>query len=183
MTASDAQQMERAAAAMGELPEKTNTFLSAEPLLEDIAATDGWARARDGRYFNWIITGAETGNRKGKVAAQRAWIDKLNEDCVEAGVSFFMKDSLSGLMGEDLVQELPAGLRRKKQLTDKQKAKLWERCGFCKTEYPKKLMTALLTRAGRGQSAYRAGYLCPTCLDTVRNALAGDEPIHLKEED
>lgn len=82
-----------------------NTFASIEPLMEDLGKgnTDGFPR--------WIIIGAETGNRKGKVVPQREWIASIVEQCREAGVPIFLKNNLQDIWGEPLIQELPEGLR------------------------------------------------------------------------
>ena len=53
------------------------------------------------------IIGAETGNRKGKIAPKREWVENTVEAAQITGVKVFMKESLRGLMGEDFRQELP----------------------------------------------------------------------------
>jgi|GEM_PF-3574916 len=77
-----------------------NTFLSIEPILEK-------AGFGLGPYVDWIIVGAETGNRKGKVIPKKEWIMNIKEQCKKAGVPLFMKESLRELMGQDFVQEFP----------------------------------------------------------------------------
>lgn len=83
-----------------------HTFVSVEPLLrapdakmlEDIAKT------------SWIIVGAETGNRKGKVIPEKAWIDQIVHKAQSAWMTpVFMKESLREIMGDDFVQEFPWG--------------------------------------------------------------------------
>lgn len=109
----NAAQMEQAADAFGELPGKTKTFFSIEPILEDIAASKGWAIADNGSYAKWIILGAETGRRKEKVTPEREWIKKITDDCDEGGIPLFMKDSLIPIVGgDDMRRELPRELRR-----------------------------------------------------------------------
>ena len=79
-----------------------NTFLSIEPLLEPIhagIATFGCAK--------WVIVGAETGKRKGKVVPQKEWVDEIAAECMRCGKAIFMKDSLRNLMGDDFRQEFP----------------------------------------------------------------------------
>ena len=56
---------------------------------------------------NWIILGAESGNRKGKVTPRREWIDSIVQICDERKIPVFMKESLRGLMGDDFRQEFP----------------------------------------------------------------------------
>lgn len=49
---------------------------------------------------DWMIIGAETGNRKGKVFPEKSWIEPLVEHCDKYNVPIFMKDSLVPIMGE-----------------------------------------------------------------------------------
>lgn len=81
-------------------PEK-NRFVSFEPLLYDIGAHIGDTGAE------WHIIGAETGNRKGKVAARREWVEHIVEYSDRNRIPVFMKESLRGLMGDDFRQEFP----------------------------------------------------------------------------
>ena len=96
-------QMEQAADAFGELQGNTKTFFSIEPILEDIAASKGWAIADNGSYAKWIILGAETGRRKEKVTPEREWIKKIADDCDEGGIPLFREHGLR--------RELPRELR------------------------------------------------------------------------
>jgi len=81
-------------------PEK-NRFVSFEPLLYDIGAHIGSTGAQ------WHIIGAETGNRKGKVATQREWVEHIVEYSDKNHIPVFMKESLRDLMGSDFRQEFP----------------------------------------------------------------------------
>ena len=56
---------------------------------------------------NWIILGAESGKRKGKVTPRREWIDSIVRICDERNIPVFMKESLRSLMGDDFRQEFP----------------------------------------------------------------------------
>ena len=79
-----------------------NTFLSIEPLLKRIRAgieTSGCVK--------WVIVGAETGNRKGKVTPRKEWIDEIAAECRRCRKPIFMKESLRDLMGSDFRQEFP----------------------------------------------------------------------------
>ena len=55
----------------------------------------------------WVIFGAETGNRKGKVTPEKAWIDNAVKMCRNIKAKVFMKESLREIMGGDFVQEFP----------------------------------------------------------------------------
>lgn len=79
------------------------TFLSVEPMLEDF----GYGHEESERMPDWLIVGAEMGNRKGKIIPQKAWIDNLADWCKTWYIPIFMKESLRNLMGTDFLQEFP----------------------------------------------------------------------------
>ena len=56
---------------------------------------------------DWVIVGAETGNRKNKVIPKKEWIMEILDECRERGKPIFMKESLREIMGTDFVQEFP----------------------------------------------------------------------------
>ena len=100
------------------LPGRVHRFVSIEPILTDVMELPGYHDGKsaleeailDTKYagrIEWFIVGAETGNRKGKVVPERAWIMKILEACRKAGKPLFMKESLRGIMGADFVQEFP----------------------------------------------------------------------------
>lgn len=56
----------------------------------------------DGRYLlsaDWIILGAETGNRKGKVTPKRSWLTDIVNYCKQNNIPIFMKDNLASVWG------------------------------------------------------------------------------------
>ncbi len=78
-------------------------FLSIEPLREYMDAGLGSFGSAE-----WIIIGAETGNRKNKVVPKKEWIENIcaAADLTQAAV--FMKDSLVPIVGEEhMRRELP----------------------------------------------------------------------------
>lgn len=79
-------------------------FLSIEPIMEDF---DIGEYDKDEFGIKWVIVGAETGNRKGKVIPKREWIEHLSQTCMKSNVPLFMKESLRDLMGDDFRQEFP----------------------------------------------------------------------------
>lgn len=81
-----------------------NTFISIEPILDKIRIKEN-----DGYFssIDWVIIGAETGNRENKVIPEREWILEIKKACERAGIPLFMKESLRELMGEDFIQEFP----------------------------------------------------------------------------
>ena len=80
----------------------TNLFVSIEPIQEQMSP--GFCSHVPA---DWVIVGAETGNRKGKVVPEKAWIMDIAEECELSGIPVFMKESLRGIMGEDFRQEFP----------------------------------------------------------------------------
>lgn len=66
-----------------------NTFWSMEPLLGPVDMAAG-----DGGLPQWVILGAETGNRKDKVVPQREWVDQIVAFCEENEIPVFFKDNL-----------------------------------------------------------------------------------------
>lgn len=79
------------------------SFISIEPLLKPLSPS--WETVIP--YQAWIIIGAETGNRKGKVVPKKAWIDRIVTLARAGKVPVYMKESLRGIMGDDFVQEFP----------------------------------------------------------------------------
>lgn len=86
-----------------------HTFVSIEPLTERMEVGLG-SFGND----EWIIIGAETGNRKGKVIPRREWVEEIVEAANITGASVFMKESLRELMGSDFRQELPWEVQHEK---------------------------------------------------------------------
>ena len=80
-----------------------NIFLSIEPILAPVD-TDTMNAIE---LWNWVIVGAETGNRKEKVIPDRNWIMDIKDACRESGTPLFMKNSLKRLMGKEFIQEFP----------------------------------------------------------------------------
>jgi protein gp37 len=81
------------------------TFLSVEPLLENVA-DDEWEFGHSIKYCDWVIIGAETGNRKGKVKPEKAWIDDIAMICKKHSIPVFMKESIRPITN-NLIQEFP----------------------------------------------------------------------------
>ena len=79
-----------------------NSFVSIEPLLEPIYVGLGSFGSDE-----WVIIGAETGIRKGKVVPDRSWVDLIVSAANITGMKVFMKESLREIMGDDFRQELP----------------------------------------------------------------------------
>jgi protein gp37 len=67
------------------------------------------------KKFQWVIVGAETGNRKEKVIPERSWIEALVDECKKYNIPIFMKSSLEKIWGEPLIQEFPKELKMTKK--------------------------------------------------------------------
>lgn len=85
-------------------PSGAKRFYSIEPILEPIRLPLNNIPKKN---VQWVIVGAETGNRKDKVVPERDWIIDLKNQCMELGIPIFMKESLAELMGKDFIQEYP----------------------------------------------------------------------------
>lgn len=75
-----------------------NTFLSVEPISGPVDDLGYYAHDHG---YKWVIVGAETGNRSGKIIPEKEWIDRIVKDCDLRGVPVFMKDSLIQIVGEE----------------------------------------------------------------------------------
>lgn len=84
-----------------------NRFLSVEPLLGEIMGEINGAALENLSKFDWVIVGAESGNRKDLVVPKRNWVDAIAQSCKRAGTPLFMKNSLFGIMGGKIKQEFP----------------------------------------------------------------------------
>ncbi|MBQ8088177.1 MAG: DUF5131 family protein, partial [Clostridia bacterium] len=84
-----------------------HTFQSCEPMLKPWPQAGKPNRRFEGEWPEWVIFGAETGNRKGKVIPEKAWVDNAVQMCRNIGAKVFMKESLRSIMGSDFMQEFP----------------------------------------------------------------------------
>ena len=65
-------------------------YISFEPLLGKVLDLEVL------KYFNWVIIGAETGNRKGKVIPNLEWVSNIVNYCRKDNISVYIKDSIKG---------------------------------------------------------------------------------------
>ena len=68
--------------------------------------------AEDAPKPEWVIIGAETGNRKDKVVPEKEWLEQLVSECRKYGIPVFMKSSLENIWEGELIQEFPEQLKR-----------------------------------------------------------------------
>lgn len=85
---------------MEEAPKTMNWFFSAEPLMGPLDISEAAKRG-----LKWLIIGAETGNRKGKVIPSLDWIRVLVQQADSYQIPVFMKGSLRGLVPEKEFRE------------------------------------------------------------------------------
>ena len=83
-------------------------FLSVEPILADLGEMEPEAQKPE-----WIIVGAETGRRAGKVIPAPEWIEKIRFQCAKYDIPLFMKSSLAGIYPVPLIQEFPEKLEHR----------------------------------------------------------------------
>ena len=75
-------------------------YLSFEPLLENILDY------KLIKYFDWVIIGAETGNRKGKVIPKKEWVEEIVNYCIDENIPIYLKDSLKNIYPSN-IKEFP----------------------------------------------------------------------------
>ena len=78
------------------------TFFSFEPLLSSIPITE----LLENSNINWVIIGAETGNRKGKVIPEKEWILDIVRYCVDKNIPLYLKDNIKNIYPEEM-KEFP----------------------------------------------------------------------------
>jgi len=81
-----------------------NVFLSVEPIMEDVSTN---LFDNPIYYQHWVIVGSMTGPLAGKYPVKREWIENLADDCKMRNIPIFMKESLRGIMNEELIQQFP----------------------------------------------------------------------------
>ena len=81
-------------------------FLSIEPLLEKINI-----RYIDDFEPDWVIIGAETSNRKGKVIPKREWVEDIINYCKDKNIPVYLKDNLRKIYPSWVkwIKEFPIG--------------------------------------------------------------------------
>ncbi|MCD7891582.1 MAG: phage Gp37/Gp68 family protein [Ruminococcus sp.] len=75
-----------------------HSFVSIEPICRDYSEEELDIICN---YTQWVIVGAETGNRKGKIIPQASLIERITEKSIRMSIALFMKDSLLSIVGEE----------------------------------------------------------------------------------
>lgn len=123
-------------------------FLSIEPLHESLDAGLGSFGGAE-----WIIVGAETGIRPGKITPKREWIENIIEAASITQAAVFLKNSkeMDAVWGAPLIQQLPPELERE----DDPEIPHCKACGFAMTEEQGKRGT--LYRCGLARAKHIPG--------------------------
>lgn len=137
-----------------------NTFLSIEPILSDFIG--------ERFIINWIIIGAETGNRTSKIIPKKEWIENIIKAADKSKIPVFLKDSLKEIMGNDWKQDYPEQLKIHK-MSKLQKQRFLGKCALCRKGFLKKEMNTILYRKTRGESVKTLGYICKDCFSSFKN--------------
>ncbi|WP_283682723.1 DUF5131 family protein [Parablautia sp. Marseille-Q6255] len=138
-----------------QLPSRQNTFVTVEPILENIniALAD----------VKWIIVGAETGYRAGRIIPEFDWIRKIVDEADRKGIPIFMQDSLIGIVGEEnMRRELPVQLQIHKR-SEKVNARLQGNCMLCGIKEDKNQMVTLSGKTIRRGKTIAFGHMCHSC--------------------
>lgn len=92
-------------AAMREKIKADNYFITFEPLFGEFGNLDL-------NGIDWIVIGSETGNRKGKIITEKAWVLNITQQAKAKSIPVFMKETLLDIVGEEnMLQELPKDFR------------------------------------------------------------------------
>ena len=75
-------------------------YISLEPLLGRILSYKLL------KYFDWVIIGAETGNRRGKIVPKKEWIEDFVNCCRDNYIPIYLKDSLKNIYPVE-IKEFP----------------------------------------------------------------------------
>lgn len=76
---------------------RNKILLCLEPLLGQINIENFNTKYLRNYKIDWVIIGAETGNRKGKVIPKIEWIEDIIRYCVVKDIPIYLKDSLKEL--------------------------------------------------------------------------------------
>ncbi len=140
------------------LPAQGNTYLSIEPLLENLEIPKECCIPE---WIKWVIIGAETGRVREKVIPSKEWVADIVEWCDRTGIPVFMKDSLQPIVGKDnMRRDFPEQMKHS-ELSPKMK---------------KSDMITLLARSRRGEQPKQFGFMCKECFKNFCKSLGLDIP-------
>lgn len=148
-----------------------NTFWSIEPIHAPFQLGEG-----DGPHPDWVIIGAETGRRKGKIVPCRGWIEDIVRWCDRSGIPVFMKNSLIPIVGGDNMRRDSPKQLQGSRISEKMEKKLYADCARCKAHMRKNEMVTLLARSRRGETPGQCGFMCRDCFERSCRDLGLDIP-------
>ena len=143
------------------LPKGSRQFISIEPILEKVTIPDDYLKG-----IGWILIGAETGIRKGKIIPSADWVKDIVLLADEHGIPVFMKDSLITVVGEDnMRRKYPPELllSQEKQKGD---PRLYAACLLCKKPAEKMQMVTLDAKVGQRSIHKTICMMCRSCFET-----------------
>jgi hypothetical protein len=143
------------------LPKGHKTFVSIEPILDDLKVQD-YGNMFDVK-IDWIIIGAETGRNRGKVVPKLEWIKDILLMADEAEIPVFMKESLVPIVEEVRMRRAYPEQLRHTQISPKMRQKLYGVCAECKVHQRKSEMITLLARSKRGEQPKQFCFVCREC--------------------
>lgn len=146
-----------------------HTFLSIEPILEPFDNFEGLLRITSG--IDWIIIGAETGNRKDKPVPKPSWIANIVDVAVKGNIPVFMKDSLVSIVGEERMFRFFPEQMQRVVYSEALTGKLFARCAICGSKGKKSEMHTILNKEKRKEGAKVIGYICNYCYPDFEKGL------------
>ena len=162
VTVTNSAQAMTAEAAMQDLPNNAHSFLSIEPIMEDVIDA---LEITIANFTDWVIIGAETGRKKDKVIPKIEWINHIVSCAAACGVPVFMKDSLIPIVGEkNMRREFPEQLQHKR-ISEKMQDKLYDVCYSCGGKNKKREMITILARSKRGEQPKQFCFMCRKCFE------------------
>lgn len=145
---------------LNSFPTSCKTFISFEPLLEDPHPE---LHNILFQQVDWIIIGAETGNRRTKVAPKLDWVKKIVLLADRYEVPVFMKESMVSIVSEEnMRREFPKELLNK-TISEKMQNKLYDICNNCGKYEMKRNMVTICARSCRGEQPKQFAFLCKKC--------------------
>ncbi len=161
------------------LPVFCNTFISIEPVLEDLKPAEHSVMFQQ---VKWVIIGAETGKQKNKVIPEADWVREIAAEADKYGVPVFMKDSLAAVIGEENMRREFTKQLQKNRLSPKMDERLYGVCARCSIKLRKSDMIALLARQKRGEQPKQFGFVCWDCFGPFCRELDADMPFKGSQE-
>jgi protein gp37 len=92
--------------------ESAATWISIELLQEELYTDECFVDflppdSREAPRWLWVVLGAETGNRKGRVIPKKEWVEAIVSECRKNNIPVFLKNNLAPVWGGSLIQEYP----------------------------------------------------------------------------